>query len=291
MKVKFFRPFFILGMGAMFLTSLFVDIPEIEVATATFTVLILLSYLPYLNKVPLTVVIILNGTAVFFYLVDGTYNDVIEGLLMNATVLMIFIFVPLVAIPITSPRYLNDISGLLKSSFKDTKRTYNSLKFGSFSIGSVLNVGTLPILYYLTEIDQFKDHKVMRMTALHRGFALAFAWSPYFISIAIILSYFDVQWVTISAYGLAISAISFMAEFFLFNPKKHPELPPSSHIYYNKKRIVQASCYTLLHDHIYYCLGYIQYFFHRKYYSDSGTITVCSLEPVYRWCEKSEEWL
>lgn len=71
---------------------------------------------------------------------------------------------------------------------KNTKKTYNALKLGTFSIGLVLNVGTLPILYYLTDTEQFKDHKVMCMAALNRGFALAFVWSPYFISIAVILS-------------------------------------------------------------------------------------------------------
>lgn len=71
---------------------------------------------------------------------------------------------------------------------KNTKKTYNALKLGTFSIGSVLNVDTLPILYYLPDTEQFKDHKVMRMAALNRGFALAFVWSPYFISIAVILS-------------------------------------------------------------------------------------------------------
>ena len=118
MQIKFFRPFFVLGMGFMFLASLFVEIPGVEVAIAVFAALALISYLPYLSRVPLTVVIILNVTAVIFYIIGGTVDDVIEGLLMNTAVLIIFIFVPLLAIPITSPRYLKDISGLLQSSFK-----------------------------------------------------------------------------------------------------------------------------------------------------------------------------
>src|SRR5690625_5320222 len=89
MKFKFFRPFFVLGMGIMFLTSLFIDIPGIEVAIAIFTALTLFSYLPYLSRVPLTVVIILNVTALILYIIGGTVDDVIEGLLMNTAVLMI----------------------------------------------------------------------------------------------------------------------------------------------------------------------------------------------------------
>lgn len=122
MKFKFFRPFFVLGMGLMFLSTLFVDIPGVEVAIAVFTALALISYLPYLSKVPLTVVIILNVTALIFYVLGGTIDDVIEGLLMNTAVLMIFIFVPLLSIPITSPRYMRDITGLMKSSFSNTKK-------------------------------------------------------------------------------------------------------------------------------------------------------------------------
>lgn len=245
MKIKFFRPFFVLGMGLMFLTSLFVEIPGIEIAIAVFTALALFSYLPYLSRVPLTVVIILNATAVIFYIAGGTIGDVIEGLLMNTAVLMIFIFVPLLSIPITSPRYLKDITGLLQSSFKNTKQSYNALKAGTFSIGSVLNVGTLPILYYLTDTAQFKDHKVMRMAALNRGFALAFAWSPYFISIAVILSYFDVQWISIAAYGLTLAVVSLIGEWFLFNDKKYPEMPESPPVYYSRRRIVELGVIML----------------------------------------------
>ncbi|SDK31565.1 hypothetical protein [Lacicoccus qingdaonensis] len=246
MKIKFFRPFFVLGMGFMFLASLFVEIPGMEVAIAVFTALALISYLPYLSRVPLTVVIILNVTAVIFYIIGGSLADVIEGLLMNTAVLMIFIFVPLLAIPITSPRYLKDITGLLKSSFNNTKQSYNALKLGTFSIGSVLNVGTLPILYYLTDTDQFKDHKVMRMAALNRGFALAFAWSPYFISIAVILSYFEVQWLAIAAFGLTMSVISLIGEWFLFNDKKYREMPESPPVYYSRRRIAELGVIMLL---------------------------------------------
>src|SRR5699024_11901567 len=174
-----------------------------------------------------------------------TIDDVIDGLLMNTAVLMIFIFVPLLAIPITSPRYLKDITGLLQSSFKNTKQSYNALKFGMFSIGSVLNVGTLPILYYLTDTDQFKDHKVMRMAALNRGFALAFAWSPYFISIAVILSYFEVQWIAIAAYGLTLASISLIGEWFLFKDNKYKEIPESPPVYYSKQRIVELGVIML----------------------------------------------
>ena len=245
MKIKFFRPFFVLGMGIMFLTSLFVEIPGIEIAIAVFTALALISYLPYLSRVPLIVVIILNVTAVIFYIIGGTIDDVIEGLLMNTAVLMIFIFVPLLAIPITSPRYLKDITGLLQSSFKNTKQSYNAMKLGTFSIGSVLNVGTLPILYYLTDTDQFKDHKVMRMAALNRGFALAFAWSPYFISIAVILSYFEVQWIAIAAYGLTLASISLIGEWFLFKDNKYKEIPESPPVYYSKQRIVELGVIML----------------------------------------------
>ena len=246
MTIKFFRPFFVLGMGVMFLTSLFVDIPGIEVVIAVFTALALISYLPYLSRVPLIVVIILNVTAVIFYIVGGTMDDVIEGLLMNTAVLMIFIFVPLLAIPITSPRYLKDITGLLKSSFNTSKESYNTLKLGTFSIGSVLNVGTLPILYYLTDTDQFKDHKIMRMAALNRGFALAFAWSPYFISIAVILSYFDVRWLLVAAFGVTLSVISFLGEWFLFNDGKYREMPESPPVYYSRRRIAELGVIMLL---------------------------------------------
>ncbi len=84
------------------------------------------------------------------------------------------------------------------------------------------------------------------MAALNRGFALAFTWSPYFISIAVILSYFDVQWLAIAAFGLTLSVISLIGEWFLFNDGKYREMPESPPVYYSRRRIAELGVIMLL---------------------------------------------
>src|SRR5690606_12690122 len=85
------------------------------------------------------------------------------------------------------------------------------------------------ILYDLTDTPSFKPFDEVRLKALSRGFVMAFMWSPYFISMALVLSYFEVSWLQLFPIGLAITVIMMVLGFWNERRKSRP-IPEASSI-------------------------------------------------------------
>lgn len=218
--MKIIRPCSVLMMGLFYIVSIFVEDEFLNYTIAFFTFIILVSFIRYLNRISFIMIVSLLFLSVIIYLYSNNFHEIINGFLMNSSVLAIFIFVPLLSIPITSKRYIKEIEVFLMYSFKSPKKYYNYMKIGGVLLGSVLNMGALSILYFLTDSKRFKNYQNLKLKALNRGFSLAFLWSPYFISIAVILSYFEVHWIELAFYGLLLTILSIAYEQFKFTESK-----------------------------------------------------------------------
>ncbi|WP_142826713.1 hypothetical protein [Planococcus soli] len=221
------RPLSTLLMGGTYLLSFFVPFPYATFLISLFALVVLISYFPYLPRTPK---ILISVLLVVGLLMDTSGNGVREffgALQTNANLLAIFIFVPLLSIPIQQGQYLKYIEVIFAHSIKKTHHLYLFSTVAAGSIGAVMNVGTLPILYDLTDTSSFKPFDEVRLKALSRGFVMAFLWSPYFISMALVLSYFDVTWLQLFPIGLAVTAIM-MGLGFLGERKNNRSIPEAA---------------------------------------------------------------
>lgn len=201
------RPLSTLLMGGTYLLSFFVPFSYSTFLISLFALAVLVSYFPYLPRTPK---ILISVLLVVGLLMDASGNGVREfflALQTNANLLAIFIFVPLLSIPIQQGQYLKYIEVIFAHSIKKTHHLYLFTTVAAGSVGAVMNVGTLPILYDLTDTQSFKPFDEVRLKALSRGFVMAFMWSPYFISMALVLSYFDVAWLQLFPVGIAVTVI------------------------------------------------------------------------------------
>src|SRR5699024_4884756 len=131
--------------------------------------------------------------------------------------------------PIQQGQYLKYIEVIFAHYIKKTHHLYLFSTVAAGSIGAVMNVGTLPILYDLTDTPSFKPFDEVRLKAMSRGFVMAFMWSPYFISMALVLSYFEVSWLQLFPIGLAITVIMMVLGFWNERRKSRP-IPEASSI-------------------------------------------------------------
>ena len=220
------RPLSTLLMGGIYLLSFFLPIPYASFLISLFALAVLISYFPYLARTPKILISVLFTAGV---LMDPSVDGVTAfffALQTNANLLAIFIFVPLLAIPIQQGQYLKYIEVIFAYSIKKTHQLYLFTTVAAGSIGAVMNIGTLPILNDLTDTHAFKPFDEIRLKALSRGFVMAFMWSPYFISMALVLSYFDVSWLQLFPIGLAVTGIM-MAIGFLQERKNSSPIPES----------------------------------------------------------------
>ncbi|WP_279401261.1 hypothetical protein [Piscibacillus salipiscarius] len=145
-----------------------------------------------------------------------------HGMRENVGLLAIFLFVPLISLPIKNGQYLDYMNAIFNHYVKTSKQLYTYLKISILGIGSVMNLGTIPIMYHLTETSSFIDYRDTRIRALTRGFSLSFLWSPYFISIALILTYFNVTWVELFPFGFAFALAGFILGLFTMGSISEP---------------------------------------------------------------------
>ncbi|WP_188206757.1 hypothetical protein [Alkalibacillus aidingensis] len=221
MKPIIIRPVATLLMGTSYLLSEFIDHQLIPILVSFFAMIAIISFIPYLKKVPLILISsLLVLSLIFFIQGDGLWGMFI-GLNTNVSVLAIFIFVPLISIPIKEGNYLTYMETVFNHYIKTSQQLYTYLTSALMGIGSVMNLGTVPIMYQLTDTKSYQSYRLVRTRALGRGFAMAFMWSPYFISVALIISYFDVTWIQLFPIGISMAVIGIFLGTLM--EKKHDE--------------------------------------------------------------------
>ena len=210
MKYIWYRPTAILLMGITYLVSQFIDHPILPTLVSIFALITLILFIPYLTKVPR----ILISTLLVLTIVLSIFGEGLVPMIMsfdeNAGLLAIFIFVPLISIPITAGKYLNSMDIIFSSYIRSTKQMYSYMQLSLMGIGSVMNLGSIPIMHQLTNTGAFKKHNNLKLKAMNRGFAMAFMWSPYFISVALVLSYFDITWLELFPYGFVLAIVGIL---------------------------------------------------------------------------------
>lgn len=214
------RPLSTLLLGGIYLGTIFFPFPQSSFWISLFALIALLSFFPYLKRVPRALIFTLTaGTLLMNFSTEG-FAEFFFGLQTNASVLAIFIFVPLLAIPIQQGNYLKYIDVLFSFYIKQTHHLYLLSTISVFSIGSIMNVGSIPILYQLTDTESFQAYKTTRVNALSRGFVLSFIWSPYFISVGLILTYFHVSWIELFPIGFSLALVIALTGFWMERGKK-----------------------------------------------------------------------
>ncbi|MET3683036.1 hypothetical protein ABID56_001126 [Alkalibacillus flavidus] len=201
------RPLSTLLMGSTYLLSEFLQTDWIAPLVSLFALTTIMTYMPYLKRIPFILISALLGSAFLLFIFGDGLWDMFLGLNTNVSVLAIFIFVPLLSIPIKQGRYLDYLETVFNHYIQTTGQLYSYVKIALMGVGSVMNLGTVPIMYQLTDTPSYQPYRMLRARALGRGFAMAFMWSPYFISVALILSYFNVSWIQIFPIGLSMAVV------------------------------------------------------------------------------------
>ncbi|WP_377946363.1 hypothetical protein [Alkalibacillus flavidus] len=194
-------------MGSTYLLSEFLQTDWIAPLVSLFALTTIMTYMPYLKRIPFILISALLGSAFLLFIFGDGLWDMFLGLNTNVSVLAIFIFVPLLSIPIKQGRYLDYLETVFNHYIQTTGQLYSYVKIALMGVGSVMNLGTVPIMYQLTDTPSYQPYRMLRARALGRGFAMAFMWSPYFISVALILSYFNVSWIQIFPIGLSMAVV------------------------------------------------------------------------------------
>ena len=80
--------------------------------------------------------------------------------------------------------------------------------FLSYSLGMLLNLAAITIIYQLLNRVATKYPRSLFLTALTRGYGYCVFWSPNFVSVAVVLHYLELTWFKIAPWGFLFTTIS-----------------------------------------------------------------------------------
>ncbi|QDI90340.1 hypothetical protein EPH95_03410 [Salicibibacter halophilus] len=136
---------------------LYVFVPtDFFVNTYTLFCLLLIFFsLPSLRGVPAITIVVLLIVGTYIHISQG--GDFYTWFLMfgeNASVLTLFITVPILSIPIRVGNYLAALDDFYKRRIKNDNQFYFISSSTSFLFGVLLNLGAIPLLYQMLNTDQ-----------------------------------------------------------------------------------------------------------------------------------------
>lgn len=142
----------------------------------------------------------------------------------NANILSLFILVPLLRIPIRAGKYLDALDVFYAHYIKTKNQFYLFTVNLTHLLSVLLNLGAVPLVHQIIHSDEKKKVPMLKVNALTRGYSIAVFWSPYFISVGLVLANFPISWIEIFPIGITLSIIGVFAGYFLEKRNKE-ELP------------------------------------------------------------------
>lgn len=88
-------------------------------------------------------------------------------------------------------------------------------KLVTYGLCVLMNLGAVTLVHQLTDTPAYRQYKDIRYKALVRAYPLAILWSPYYISVAVIISYFNVNWVELFPVGFTLAGIGVLIGVYL----------------------------------------------------------------------------
>ncbi|MEH7126297.1 hypothetical protein V7127_24105 [Bacillus sp. JJ1773] len=167
-----------------------------------------------------------------FFLFIGVYLQVSNGVSIdslfysfaNISNIITFIgIIPILAIPIKilfdSKKGLSDMT----SDIKSNQGLYNKGQTLSFSMGSIMNLGAIPMSWTILEGKELNDDANRSLaTSITRGFSLAMLWSPIGAGVAIIVDTTGVFVIKLLPISLGIAIFGLLLDRFINSFSKNP---------------------------------------------------------------------
>lgn len=153
---------------------------------------------------------------------DAPLPEWLEAMRVNITLVSIFLFVPLLGIPVRTGGYVEALKIVLSRRMNEPNFLYLGSKLLTHILGVVLNIGSVSIVYQLTEASNIQSPRLVA-NAINRGFVSSIFWSPYFSAMALILGQLQISWSSIVLYSFGLVFLSFVVSYWIDRPFIQPQ--------------------------------------------------------------------
>lgn len=164
-----------------------------------------------------TAIILLSIGTIIFIVQQVETNQILLGFGQNINLITIFLVVPLLGVIISIGGYLTALKQKVQEIEKNRKAHPYALSYVlTASMGVILNLGAMPIVYRIAE-ESFSSFEKKKMgVVLLRAFTFCMFWSPFFVNVGLVLVLFDVSWSQIGWIGLLMALLYLMISLIFF---------------------------------------------------------------------------
>lgn len=175
---------------------------------------------------------------IFMVIYGASLDEWMNAARINLTLVAIFLFTPLLGIPVRTGGYVESLKLVLSRRMNNPNYLFAGTSFLSHFLGIVLNIGAISIVHELTKASNIKNNKLVSV-GINRGFISGIFWSPYFSAMALILGSLPVKWGDILFYSLGLSFIAILMSY-LFEKPYMVKVPTASGEAHNEEEIRKA---------------------------------------------------
>ncbi|MCD8351385.1 MAG: hypothetical protein LUC93_12325 [Planctomycetaceae bacterium] len=140
-----------------------------------------------------------------------------DAVLENAGIVALVMTTPLLAVCLRFYDFEADIRAFASHHVRSSLGFYALLLIVSFVVAMLLNMGAVPLLFFVFESLRKNYPERTVYNALTRGYFINIFWSPNFVSMAVVINYLGVQWSALVGWGLLLTfmgmAISMLLEY------------------------------------------------------------------------------
>lgn len=215
-NINIIRSSLMLTLSCSYLLSVLTSVGFLQylVSFSSFIViLITLFVVKGVSKIS-SIILVAIGTTIFLT-VNFDLTTYFSAYAKNASIITLFILVPLISIPLRIGGYLDALSNLYCLFIKNKNQLYLFSSSLTYLLSIILNFGSVILVYNLTNAENKPNIKPSVLRALLRGYPLSIYWSPYFVSVALILSYFPISWLQVFLVGVVLSFINLSIGYFI----------------------------------------------------------------------------
>ncbi len=187
------RRFAVLALALLGLAGSLFDLPVRSVINPLALVTMLLCMPVAAKATRYTGVALLGVGSILLFISGAGWQVWLSGFGENRALLSLIILVPLLGLPLSYGGYLEAIDAFSRRYMAAERPLMGVAMASTHFLGSLLNVGALPIIYQML-VQRRGDGDPRLAMALARGYSTAVVWSPNMAAIPLIIHYFDVKY-------------------------------------------------------------------------------------------------
>lgn len=122
------------------------------------------------------------------------WHSFVEGFQLNLPVIILALLVPLLGSLARFPHYQAALEGLMAKAGKSRPKAVTASHLISHALASLFNVGAIGLGYQILAPLRKRHGEIVMAKSLNRGYSYGVIWSPSISAVALVLSYYRIEW-------------------------------------------------------------------------------------------------